>query len=183
MSFFLEDLDLVVNMLDELLAKEHIVRGLNKIVDIEITGWEKWWQVEFGLFLDEYPGLAEWDMEHEFEVDCNTSNGDRIFVDLGFKMKGWPDSYVFLELKQNDDYKKCIDLMFKDAEKFEALKKKSVDGVSKRNVYAVGLFRKHDVDYILPYFEDTMKHYEFELEDNEYQFLEGKSTDWMALVF
>ncbi|MEW8521642.1 MAG: hypothetical protein AB2552_01175 [Candidatus Thiodiazotropha endolucinida] len=182
MSTFLEDLNLAVNMIDEFLTNEHIVKGLNSIVDIGITGWEKWWQIEFGLFLDQYPGLTEWDMEHEFEVDRRTSDGDRLFIDFGFKMKGWPDSYVFLELKQDDDYKKCINQMFKDAEKLETLKTRSLDGVSKRNVYVIGLFRKYDVNYILQYFVDTMRHYDFKLEDDEYEFLESKNTDWMILV-
>lgn len=58
------------------------------------------------IYLDEYPGIKEWDMEHEFEVDRRKYDGDRLYVDFGFTYSDWNGSYVFLELKQNNDYRK-----------------------------------------------------------------------------
>jgi hypothetical protein len=180
---FLEDMRVVRELMNDFLSKSHIQKGLKQISEVGITGWEKWWQVELAIFLDEHPGIKEWDMEHEFEVDRRTSGGDRLYVDVGFTMNGWSNEYVFLELKQNSDYKKCIDQMFKDAEKFECLKKKSIDGVAKRSVFVVGLFKKYDMEYIFEYFESTMEHYGFDFEDNEYMFLESKDIDWILLIF
>ena len=122
---FLQDMCTVKEMMDEFISQEHITKGLKQIAEIGITGWEKWWQIELAIFLDSYENIKEWDMEHEFEVDRRKYGGDRLYVDFGFTLNDWSGEYVFLELKQNNDFKKCIDMMFKDAEKCEVLKSRS----------------------------------------------------------
>ncbi len=180
---FIEDMNIVREIMDGFLSQEHISKGLQQINEIGITGWEKWWQVELAIYLDEYPGVEEWDMEHEFEVDRRKYDGDRLYVDFGFTYSGWNGSYVFLELKQNNDYKKCIDMMFKDAEKYEVLKSKSMDGLGKRSVFVVGMFQKKNWDDIQKYFDSCMEYYGFEFEDDEFMLLDSRSHKWGMLIF
>lgn len=180
---FREDMTVVKEIMDKFIAQDHISKGLKHITEIGITGWEKWWQIELAIFLDDYPKLKEWDMEHEFEVDRRKYDGDRLYVDFGFTMDGWNNDYVFLELKQNNDYKKCIDSMFKDAEKYEILKDKSISGVRKRNVFVVGFFRIVDWNDISEYFLSCMDHYEFDFSNDDYLFLEAKVHEWGMVIF
>ncbi len=177
---FVEDLHVVKEIMDGFLSQDHVSKGLKQITEIGITGWEKWWQIELAIFLDEYPELIEWDMEIAFDTKNKATT---LYVDFGLTMKGWDNKYVFLELKQNNDYKKCIDLMFKDAEKYEDLKSKSVDGIKSRSKFVVGMCQTESWGNIQEYFDSCMVHYEFELKDNEYLFLQDKGKKWGVVVF
>lgn len=183
MDTFKDDIIIVKRLIEDFISQKHFTKGLAQISEIGITGWEKWWQIELGIFVAEYPGIEEWDMEHPFDVDGRKADFTTLYVDLGFTMKGWKGEYVFLELKQNNDYKKCIDLMFKDAEKYEFLKNKSVEGIRKRSVFVVGMFLLDDWDHIQEYFDSCMKHYDFDLSEDEFMFLESKSHRWGMLIF
>lgn len=183
MDVFKSDLKIVRNIMDGFLSQPHIKKGLNQISELGITGWEKWWQIELAIYIDEYPDIEEWDIEHAFDVDGRKVQKTTLFVDFGFTMKGWNKQYSFIELKQNEDFKKCIDNMFKDAEKYELLKSESNDGVAKRSVFVVGLFSANNWDYVHEYFLSCMEHYEFDFDDTEYMFLELKKTNWGMLIF
>jgi hypothetical protein len=53
---------------------------------------------------------------------------------------------LFLELKQNDDWRRCIENMIKDSEKVETAQERSVDSkVRIRNFFVVGVYRNTDV--------------------------------------
>jgi len=135
--------------------------------------------LDYGIKILE-PEDSEWDMEIAFETkDLSTT----LYVDFGFTMKGWDKKYVFLELKQNNDYKKCIDLMFKDAEKFEDLRSKSTNGIKGRSKLVVGMFQTKSWENIQDYFESCMEHYEFDLDYEEYIFLQNKDQQWGIMVF
>ena len=183
MDIFKSDMKIVRSMMNGFISQPHIKKGLKQISEIGITGWEKWWQVELAIYIDEYPNIEEWDIEHAFEVDGRKFQNTTLLVDFGFTMKGWNNQYVFIELKQNEDFKRCIDNMFKDAEKYEALKSKSKNGVSKRNVFVVGLFQLENWDLVHEYFFSCMEYYKFEFEDDEFMFLKLKSSTWGMLIF
>lgn len=180
---FLRDLKMVSKLMENFFKSQNFVGGLNQISSIGITGWEKWWQIEFAVFIDNLDGIDEWDMEHEFEVDQRKGGGDRVYVDFGFRVNDWKDEYVFLEFKQNQDYKKCIDNMFKDAEKYEMVKTRSTDGLKSRNNFVVGIFESFDMEYILQYFNDSMGEYGFDLTEEEYSFIKNKHCNWVMLIF
>lgn len=182
-DYFARDLPVVRQIMENFISLDHVTKGLKQIYDVGITGWEKWWQVEFAIYLDALENVEEWDMEHEFEVDRRKIDGDRLYVDFGFTLNDWNGEYVFLELKQHDNYKKCIDMMFKDAEKFERLKKRSMDGIEKRSVFVVGLFKNEEMELVLGYFESCMDHYGFELEPTDFSFIEAKDHEWSMLIF
>jgi len=50
---FTKDLHTVKKIMSCFLSQNHVSRGLKQITDIGITGWEKWWQIELAIFLDE----------------------------------------------------------------------------------------------------------------------------------
>lgn len=180
---FKADLKTVSELMRQFVDQDHVARGLHQITVSGITGWEKWWQVELALFMDGHPDICEWDVEHEFEVDRRKYDGDRLYVDFGFTLSEWNAEYVFLELKQNSDYKKCIDQMFKDAEKYELLKNRSMDGTKKRSVFVVGFFEASSWAEVAGYFESCMEHYGFELESDDYFFMPPAGHSWGMLFF
>jgi hypothetical protein len=154
----------VRDRIEEFFGRRSVGRCLNQIDEIGITGWEKWWQVEFATWLADHDKIGDWVMEEEFLTDLRKSSGkERIAIDLGFRMKGFStQEMLFLELKQNGDAYRCIDNMLVDVEKVQCAQKRSISNdLMIRNFFVVGLYRtpsdagKADLrDYILSRCED-----------------------------
>ena len=137
-----EDFDFTVNLLTAFFSKARIRGTLQKIFETEATGWEKWWQIELAMFLCDYEDVAEWDMEEVFLTDLRTSiSKDRMAIDVCFRRKGYTKGhFVFLELKQDRDWKRCIGNMLRDAEKFSTSHKRSESGLTVRSFFLVGVY-------------------------------------------
>lgn len=75
-----------------------------------ITSYEKWLQVELANFMNNKSDLSYLILEDQFEVRKNAIiEKSTVRPDIGFRPKGWKkDSLVYIELKQNLDYKKCL---------------------------------------------------------------------------
>jgi hypothetical protein len=154
---FQSDFDYVRTRVDEFFSRKSIGRALALIDELGITGWEKWWQVEFATWLADHDQIAEWVMEEVFLTDLRTRTAkDTIAIDLGFRMKGYSaKEMLFLELKQNEDLMRCIDNMLKDSEKvYTAQKYSKSNGLMIRNFFVVGIYptpsvgKKEVHDYI-----------------------------------
>jgi hypothetical protein len=145
---FEADFSFVCEQVSSFFSSGSIQRALDAIDEIGITGWEKWWQVEFAIWLSEHEDIGDWVMEEVFLTDLRRkTEKDNIAIDMGFRMKGYStDEMLFLELKQNDDWRRCIENMLKDVEKVETAQERSVDGKVKiRNFFVVGVYRNIDV--------------------------------------
>jgi hypothetical protein len=134
-----------------------VKRALDLIDEVGITGWEKWWQVEFAAWLADHDAIGDWVMEEVFLTDLRKkSKRDSIAIDLGFRMKGFSvDEMIFLELKQNSDWHRCLENMLSDAEKVYGAHSKSLENkIAIRNFFAVGIYptenttKKEIADYI-----------------------------------
>ena len=155
-----DDLDNISDVLFDFFSNKRIVETLGRIGEFGVTGWEKWWQVEFALYLSHADDtIAEWDMEHNFDTDKRTKLAqNRMALDIGFRMKGYAkDQWYFVELKQADDFKACIDRMCKDAEKVFSSRKKSFENISIRYIACAGVFREAPEDDALDYAEKVLK--------------------------
>lgn len=130
-----------VDLLAQFFSRKRIQATLAGIWDTGVTGWEKWWQIEFAMFLSEHDDIAEWNMEEEFHTDLRTGTAkDYMAIDICFRRKGFAaNHYIFLELKQDEDWKRCIGNMLNDAEKFSASKVRSIDGKQVRSFWLVGV--------------------------------------------
>ncbi|MGO9265461.1 MAG: hypothetical protein ACLQBA_11375 [Candidatus Binataceae bacterium] len=61
---------------------------MDAINETEVSGWEKWWQVELALYLSDQDEVADWNMEERFFTDLRRSvEKDCIAVDLCFRRK------------------------------------------------------------------------------------------------
>ncbi len=142
------DFEYVSAHLDQFFAMSGVKKALNRIYDWEITGWEKWWQIEFVTWLAEHDNVGDWVMEEEFEIDGRrASDKNYISIDVGFRLKGFSTKeYLFLELKQNADWRRCINNMLSDAHKvFDAKKRSSTNGLEKRSFFVCGVYPMDEV--------------------------------------
>jgi hypothetical protein len=94
-----------VDLLAQFFSRKRIQTTLAGIWDTGVTGWEKWWQIEFAMFLSEHDDIAEWNMEEEFHTDLRTGTAkDYMAIDICFRRKGLAaNHYIFLELKEDED--------------------------------------------------------------------------------
>lgn len=166
---FEDDFCFVRDHLSDFFDKGSIKRSLDLIDEVEITGWEKWWQVEFASWLAEHDGVGDWVMEEVFLTDLRrNSKKDSIAIDIGFRLKGFSSSeMLFLELKQNSDWRKCIDNMLLDVEKVECSQAYSVEnGVAIRNFFVVGVYPTGDTSKkeVHDYIEERAKDFSVEVE-------------------
>ena len=138
-----DDLDKIAEVLLDFFDNKRVIEALDKIHDFGVSGWEKWWQVELALYLSHADDtIAEWDMEHPFDTDKGTRLAqNRMALDIGFRLKRHSkDQWYFVELKQADNYRTCIDRMMKDADKVFSARKASFDGLNIRYIACAGVF-------------------------------------------
>lgn len=147
-----DDLDKIGDVLLDFFETERIRNSLDLIHQFGVSGWEKWWQTELALYLGNADHIiAEWDMEHPFDVDKRKRLAQAgMALDIGFRLKRHAkDEWYFVELKQDNDYQKCIDRMCRDAEKVYSARTHSFDGLRVRYIACAGAFltpkRKEDV--------------------------------------
>lgn len=120
---------------------KRIQDSLTKFLELGVTGWEKWWQMELAVHLADSDDVAEWEMEHPFDTDRRTSLAQsRMALDIGFRLKKHrSDAWYFVELKQHDSYRECVKRMVRDAEKVFSARKRSFDGLSVRYIACAGI--------------------------------------------
>ena len=160
---FEDDFSFVRDHLSDFFDRGSVKRTLDLIDDVGITGWEKWWQVEFCAWLAEHDGIGDWVMEEAFCTDLRRNSAkDTIAIDIGFRLKGFSKAeMLFLELKQNSDWRRCIENMLLDIEKVDCAQTHSIENkIMIRNFFVVGVYptgetsKKQVHDYIQERAED-----------------------------
>jgi len=145
---FEADYSFVRDQISEFFDSGSIQNALQTIGEVGITGWEKWWQVELAIWLSDHEDIGDWVMEERFFTDLRLkSKKDSIAIDIGFRMKGYSkDEMLFLELKQNNDWRLCIENMLIDVEKVESAQVRSIESkVMIRNFFVVGVYLTDDI--------------------------------------
>jgi hypothetical protein len=179
-----DDLDKIGDVLLEFFKTQRIRETLDAIHRFRVSGWEKWWQTELALFLANADHLvSEWDMEHPFDTDRRTRLAQsRMALDIGFRMKRHAkDEWHFVELKQHDDFRQCIDRMCKDAEKVFSARKHSFDGKRVRYIACAGVFLSvEEEEEVLEYAEAAFDDFGIDVDG---LFLEPVGSHHSILVF
>lgn len=169
---FASDFDFTLTLLSDFFAQKRIRSTLAKIADAEVTGWEKWWQIELAMFMSEYDDIAEWNIEEEFLTDRRQSTTkDFIAIDLCFRRKRHAsDRLVFLELKQDLDWKRCISNMLRDAEKFYSGHTRSLSDAEVRSFFLAGVYLRMPKAEVHDYIEDATqaREIDWDLMDTRY---------------
>ena len=141
-----DDFAFVCEHLNAFVNRANIRRTLDLIDEVGITGWEKWWQVEFAAWLADEDSIGEWAMEECFLTDRRTRTAKNfIAMDVGFRLKGFSTrEFLFVELKQHRDWTKCIGNMLRDIDKRETAQKRSESGLRIRNFFVAGVYLTED---------------------------------------
>ncbi len=180
-----DDLDKIGDVIIEFFKSERTIKSLDEIHKYGLSGWEKWWQTELALFLAKADHIiAEWDMEHPFDIDKRTRLAQsRMALDIGFRLKKHSkDAWHFVELKQDNDYKRCIDRMVRDADKVFSARKYSFDGIKVRYIACAGAFLTvENDDDVLDYAERALSKIGIDAEDGFY--IEPISKYHSMLIF
>lgn len=112
------------------------------------TGWEKWWQIELATHIANHDYVSDVKIEVPYQKDGRFTSLDqgKLFIDIGFRLKNHStDWWHYIELKQNANYQRLIDLMLQDARKVAAARKSSNDyGI--RHLACFGIYNKEDSD-------------------------------------
>lgn len=178
-----DDLDKIADVLFDFFKTKRICESLEKLHKNNISGWEKWWQTELALYLSAANSIAEWDMEHPFDTDKRTGLVQaRMALDIGFRLKRHlKDEWHFIELKQNNNYKKCIDEMCRDAKKVFAARKLSFDGLRVRYIACAGAFLSTEPEAdLISYAEEALDRIDV---DSDGMFLEPIGKYHSLLIF
>lgn len=102
-------------------------------------------------------------MEEAFFTDMRRNSAkDTIAIDIGFRLKGFSKAeMLFLELRQNSDWRRCIENMLLDIEKVDCAQTYSIENkIMIRNFFVVGVYptgetsKKQVHDYIQARAED-----------------------------
>jgi hypothetical protein len=163
---FEADFEFTWGVLADFFNQKGIQRALDGIAECGATGWEKWWQIEFALYLSDRDDIGDWNMEEGFFTDLRRSvEKDRIAVDFGIRKRGCSkDSMIFLELKQDADWKRCIENMLRDVAKVFSAQSRSHEGASMRSFFVCGIYRSEAKKDVHDYIEKRLNELDIEWE-------------------
>ncbi|MFZ0929853.1 MAG: hypothetical protein WAN11_14700 [Syntrophobacteraceae bacterium] len=117
-----DDFTFVCGLISKFCGNRTIRAKYKSLADIPLKGWEKWFQIEFSLFLHNRSDI-EWDRECGLPRDGRKSAHTKAFVDFYFRRK-YTDtpSRIALEVKLGTSLNSCLDGMIKDWVKQDSLR-------------------------------------------------------------
>ena len=88
MNQFKEDFNFISQLAQDFFDQDEIIRKLLlfKNKKLAIKGWEIWFQVEFALFLQNHPLVAEVEREKKFKMDLRKSK-DKVSCSIDFFLR------------------------------------------------------------------------------------------------
>lgn len=136
-----KDFEFIKGIAADFFKKKSIRDTLAMIDEYEISGWEKWLQIELSKTLKEHPTVRRWSREKRYPLDRRASKS-RASCSVDFVIhQSKKHSHVALEVKQIDSAKTCIRSMLKDVLKIENIKGSRNDI---RSLWCLGIHRHDD---------------------------------------
>jgi hypothetical protein len=142
------DFDFTVKLFDNFFKRKKIQKKFKKFTklkelhDIEITGWETWWQVEFALYLlNKDDTVSWWEREWRYPIDKRVSSKRKNEMSIDFLVRqkhAKVGQYIALELKQDINAKTCIKGMLEDIDKVYSMKQSASDI---RSYWNIGIYK------------------------------------------
>ena len=103
-------------------AKKIIKDTLSMISEFDISGWEKWIQIEFAKHCKSHPEITDWGRELRYELDRRSSKTKAsCAIDFLIRQKH-KQSPLALEIKQRWSARGCINSMLRDKSKLRKVK-------------------------------------------------------------
>ena len=101
--------------MEEFCTNSRVRNTLKTISQSKLTGWEKWLQIEFLMFLQKHPEICDPKNEQLYYLDGRKSDQKKAYADFSFRKKfSEKSSRVVLEFKANNRLSTCIDGMIND---------------------------------------------------------------------
>lgn len=151
----LQDFSFVCGLLDEFCTSTRVRSALKKIGSHDLTGWEKWIQIEFAIFLHDHNHVADFRREHGYSLDQRKAKRSKAYADFSFRKKRTNKNVkILLEFKANRKLRACIDGMIADWDKILCVRTND-DNI--RSFWVVGF---HGIDGCEP---EEIEHSVFEM--------------------
>jgi hypothetical protein len=155
------DFEFLSRIFDKFFKQKYIRDRLNLIDEKNITGWEKWLQIELAFYLDEQNDVMEWIRE----VSCSMDNRiaklkNKGIIDFWLRERNKStESMIAVELKQHLVAKSCIREMINDLNKFHSLKPSEHNYI--RTFWCVGIHTTVQESTCIEYINQNKQGYEF----------------------
>jgi len=125
--------------------KKAIKDTLSTISEFDISGWEKWIQIEFAKYCKSHEEITEWGRELRYELDRRSSkNKASCAIDFLVKQKH-KQSPLAIEFKQQRSVRGCINSMIRDKAKLQKIKFSQDD---LRGVWCLGVHAVESVEAV-----------------------------------
>lgn len=162
MSTVINDLNFVNSLAEGFFAQRSLRKTLSVIRDEEMTGWEKWLQVEFATFIREHDGVKAWSRETPYAIDKRIEKArERCAVDFIVHQK-YKQSHLALELKQIDSVARCAQAMIKDIQKMRSIRRSEFDI---RSVWCLGVHADEQAPTVLREFKYYAEKLDFDFDE------------------
>ena len=130
------DFAFVSRLAEGFFSRKSIRDTLNTVSEFEITGWEKWLQIEFAKYCKTHAEVSDWGRELRYELDRRLSkNKATCAIDFFIRQKR-KHSPMGIEIKQNPSARACIKSMLDDKAKVSRIRLSNDD---LRGVWCVGI--------------------------------------------
>lgn len=139
------DFAFVTRITEGFFAKKAIKDTLGTISEFEISGWEKWIQIEFAKFCKSHPEITDWGRELRYELDRRSSKvRASCAIDFLIQQK-YKHSPFAIEIKQKNSPRACINSMLRDKAKLRNIKYSNDD---LRGVWCIGVHNAESIDVV-----------------------------------
>ena len=136
MSSDRRDLEFITTLAEGFFAQRAMRRTLRVISDQQISGWEKWLQVEFAAYIHDHEDIKAWSRETPYLTDRRIERArERCAVDFIIHQKH-KQSHLALELKQVNSVGRCAKAMVGDILKMLTIRQSQFDI---RGVWCLGV--------------------------------------------
>lgn len=140
-----KDFEFIALLSSEFFQRAHIKKTLKAIDESQMTGWEKWIQIELAAFLEAREEIKAWWRESSYELDGRVvASRKKCAVDFLVHQK-WKQSHMALELKQVNSPTACVQGMIRDKKKIQGIKSTKYDI---RSAWCVGVHRVCEPDEV-----------------------------------
>lgn len=150
------DFEFLTDLVTDFFSRKSVRDTLSAISDFEISGWEKWVQIEFAKYCMAHDEIADWGRELRYELDRRMSNGkSSCSIDFLIRQKR-KQSPMGIEIKQHLSPNGCIKAMLRDVAKVHRIKYSQDD---LRGIWCIGIHSAEspaEVGRLIAYHSDRM---------------------------
>jgi hypothetical protein len=131
-----KDLEFLRSVVHPFFRQSHVKKTLLAIFEEEITGWEKWLQIEISTYLREHEAVKNWGREVQHKLDKRIDKSKKsCAIDFVIHQKR-KHSNLALEIKQGKRMVGCVQGMLRDLIKVNKIKNSQFES---RGIWCLGI--------------------------------------------